>query len=128
MKMYPAIYPSSEILVIHLFASYFSLTYSSVCSCEPSSANCLFVFCSFLSPSYGTFNYYISFPSVFVLFFFFLLFLFLLLSFIIPCNPGNSLHFTTLPDTCVCVCVCVWVFVCVCVCVSVRGVRVAVPL
>ena len=40
---------------------------------------------------------------------FFLLILFLLLSFIIPCNPGNSLHFT-FPDTCVCVCVCVCVY------------------
>jgi len=111
--------PSSEIPVVHLFTSYFSLTCSSLCSCEPPPANCLFVFCYFSSSSYGTFNYYFSYPSVLVLFFLFLLILFLLLSFIILCNPDNSVHFTPFPDTCVCA-VCVCVCVCVC-CVCARG-------
>ena len=110
IEMYPTICPSSEILVLQLFISYFSLTYSSLFSCERPSANCLFVFCSFFSSSYGTFNYYISLLSVFVLFFLFFLILFLLLSFIVLCNPGNSLHFATFPDKCVCVCVCVCAF------------------
>ena len=113
--------PSSEIPVVHLFTSYFSLTCSSLCSCEPPPANCLFVFCYFSSSSYGTFNYYFSYPSVLVLFFLFLLILFLLLSFIILCNPGNSVHFTPFPDTCVCA-------VCVCVCLHVNGSSSRLPL
>ena len=63
----------------------------------------------FFSSSYGTFNYYISPPSVFVLSFLFSPFLFPLLPFIVPYNPGNSLHLATFPGSCVCVCVCVCV-------------------
>ena len=109
---------SSETPFLNLFTSYYSLTYSSLCSCEPPSANCLFVVAIFFSSSYGTFNYYFSSQSVFVFFFLF----FFLFSFCYC--PSSSLatqailsisHFQ------------IRVCVCVCVCVCMRVVRVAVP-
>ena len=68
----------------------YTLTYSSPCSFEPPSANCLFVFCYFSFSSYGTFNYYFSSPSVFVLFFYF----FFLFSFYY--SPSTSLTTPTI--------------------------------